>query len=29
MEYFNKLPIRKKLLLIIMLVTGGVLLFCQ
>lgn len=27
MEYFNRLPIRKKLLLIIMLVTGGVLLF--
>ena len=27
MEYFNKLPIRKKLLLIIMVVTGGVLLF--
>ncbi len=27
MEYFNTLPIRKKLLLIIMLVTGGVLLF--
>ncbi len=27
MEYFNALPIRKKLLLIIMLVTGGVLLF--
>ncbi|MBU2537929.1 MAG: response regulator [Proteobacteria bacterium] len=27
MEYFNELPIRKKLLLIIMLVTGGVLFF--
>jgi len=27
MEYFNKLPIRKKLLLIIMLVTGGVMIF--
>ncbi|MDG4475535.1 response regulator [Thiovibrio frasassiensis] len=27
MEYFNALPIRKKLLLIIMLVTGGVLIF--
>jgi len=27
MEYFNELPIRKKLLLIIMLVTGGVLIF--
>ena len=27
MEYFNRLPIRKKLLLIIMLVTGGVLFF--